>query len=181
MKRERGIPELALGKLLGHTGISRIFDQMDWAEDEIKEAMKRHPDSADVLYHSFTIMTATTDFFGEKLYRAHCGQLLDRLAAGGDVKAGTDAEMIAACSATSQITPLTTAATALYLRVWNRTFLDEPQDDEHIKHVNVDETNMLERELRRKLRKRDRVIGAIDCGGYHWGELAPECTFRKAS
>ena len=36
--------------------LAPVFDMMEWGEDEITQARQRHPDHADTLYHSFSLL-----------------------------------------------------------------------------------------------------------------------------
>jgi hypothetical protein len=72
-----------------------VFDQMDWSEDEISEAQQRHPQAADVLDRSVTLIHPTSDRMNTEFgYRSHCRKLLDRVANGEDTRPGTAAEVV---------------------------------------------------------------------------------------
>jgi hypothetical protein len=52
------------------------------------------------------------------VYRAHCRELLDRVARGEDTRQATAAECCAALMETSLAAPLSTSAAGLYPRLW---------------------------------------------------------------
>jgi hypothetical protein len=164
-----------LGSLL-----SGVFEQMDWAEDEIKAAQKRHPATADLLYHSFKLLCAPHELMAkEHVYRAHCRELLDRVAAGADTRPGTAAQVCIACSESSNLAPLTSTATGLYARMWQQAFprLGMQWDDvsEHYEALRGAQIDDAEQEMRRKLADPERRITEIDCKGMHHGETV-NCT-----
>src|SRR5215470_1857302 len=65
-------------------GVSR---QMEWAEDEIGQAMQRHPSECDVLYHSFSLLRPTHKLMAtEFVYRSHCQEILERLITDADTR-----------------------------------------------------------------------------------------------
>ena len=52
----------AMDDLLGGgfgSALAGAFEKMDWAEDEIARAGKRHPGQADLMWHSFKLLTPT--------------------------------------------------------------------------------------------------------------------------
>ncbi len=101
--------------------LAGAFKKMDWAEDEITRAQKRHPGQADLMWHCFKLLNPTHELMGtEWLYRSHCRELLDRMAAGQDTRPGTAAEICCQCSDASQLAPLTESAAGLYGRMFSR-------------------------------------------------------------
>jgi hypothetical protein len=75
-------------QLLG-VGLARDLDacfaQIDWAEDEIRRAQHRYRRQSDLLHHSFRLLSPTHDLMStEFVYRSHCCELLDRVAARAD-------------------------------------------------------------------------------------------------
>ncbi len=55
------------------------------------------------MYHGFKLLTPSHELMGtEFVYRSHCRQILDRLAAGQDTRPGTDAEIACACADASR-------------------------------------------------------------------------------
>jgi len=173
----------AAGDLLGDdfAGIfavmTSVFERMEWAEQEIEAAQARHPQHADRIWHSFSLLLPNPDLErmeSEMVYRSHCREILDRVAAGGDTRPGTAAEVCCAMLATSLLSPLTSAATGLYMRMWHAAgfpdldeFTEASRHHEALKHSLIDDH---ERFARRKLSATDRRLGRIDCFGRHHGE-----------
>lgn len=156
-------------------GLAGIFERMDWAEDEIKKARARHPKHSDRLYHSFLLLTPTHERMAtEFVYRAHCRELIDRVAAGADTRPGTAAEVCCAMLEVTLRTPIRSAAFGLYLRMWHAAgFPDYPEFTEwRGHHEALEQTTIDDHELfaRRKLAVADRHLGAIDCSGQHHGD-----------
>ncbi|WP_280404775.1 hypothetical protein [Nocardia brasiliensis] len=162
------------------------FDRMEWADVEIRKAVDRHPDKRNILYHCFSpdLMRATHELMGDELvFRAHCRELLERVATGMSTKPGTAAEVALACMESSLKAPLSTAAAGLYMRMWRQAefgFLRQPKDLvgdlESYEAIAGSEIDELERVSRVKLAVADRVLHDIECDGFHWGERA-DCEF----
>jgi hypothetical protein len=77
------------------------------------------PAAANRIQHSFLLLRpAHPRMRSEALYRSHCRELLDRVAAGEDTRPGTAAECSLALSETSLQVPLRTSAVGLYARMW---------------------------------------------------------------
>jgi hypothetical protein len=151
-----------------------IFSQIDWAEDEIAKAAQRHPAHADRIHHSFDLLTPYHDLMRtEFVYRSHCAELLDRVAAGADTRPGTAAEVCTACHDASQVAPLTTSAFGLYARMWEQAFPAHPAfttQREHYEALRGPQISDLESEARRKLAQPGRHLGVITCPGTHHGQ-----------
>ncbi|WP_067722788.1 hypothetical protein, partial [Nocardia yamanashiensis] len=155
-----------------------IFEQMQWAEEEIAAAQRRHPAAADLLWHSFILCKHDhPKMLREILFRAHCREILDRVVAGRDTRDGTAAEVILVTYAASLVAPMNTTGTGLYLRMWRKAGLPplDPEghiaDQEHYEALKGSRIDDLEAELRRKLRRPDRVHDAdLTCCGKHNGE-----------
>ena len=107
----------ALDGILGSglTGmLDGLFGQMEYAADEIERAQARHRSGADRIWHSFGLLTPAHDRMAtEFVYRSHCRELLNRVAAGQDTRPGTAAELCCALSDASTVAPLTTTAAGL--------------------------------------------------------------------
>jgi hypothetical protein len=154
--------------------LAGLFEQMDWAEDEIGKAQKRDPAHADLIYHTFKIMTPSHELMGtEFVYRSHVREQIARAVAGQDTRPGTSAEICLACSEASQVAPLTETAAGLYARMWGRAFPGITdvwqQPREHYEALRGTLIDDLEAWSRRKLAQSDRVI-EFDCGGMHHGQ-----------
>jgi hypothetical protein len=106
--------------------IDSVLDRCMWAEDEIEAAQLRHGErDRGPLWNSFRLLKPTHErAWPELVYRAHCRELLDRVAAGLDTQPATDAEKIAVLSAASQAAPLNSGAETLYLRIGTRMLPD---------------------------------------------------------
>ncbi|GAA3852424.1 hypothetical protein GCM10022243_17610 [Saccharothrix violaceirubra] len=148
--------------------------QFLWAEDEIDEATHRHPTKADLLHHSFALLTPTHPLMAtEFVHRSHCRDLLDRVAAGTDTRPATAAELCCASCEASQIAPLTRAATGLYFRMWAQAFPHLPHASDllpHLEAVDGDRIDDLETHHRRTLSIPTRTLGPVECSGLHHGK-----------
>ncbi len=167
----------ALDQLLGPGTASQldtVMDQLSWAEDEITRARHRHPGRADLLHHAFSLLTPSHELMRtEFVYRSHCAEILERVAAGTDTRPGTAAEVCAVCHDASQIAPLTTTAFGLYARTWQRAFPDKPiftSQAEHYEALRGSQITDLETQTRAKLAQTSRRLTAIDCPGTHHGQ-----------
>jgi hypothetical protein len=151
--------------------------QVQWAEEEITDACRRHPAVADRLFHAFPLLVPTAPSMRtEMVYRVHCREILERLASGVDTRPGTDAEMAITCCEMSQRAPMSTAGAATYMRVWRRAFPCTDVFDEHAvhyEHVAGAEADRLEREMRHKLAAPGRRLVDLTCDGMHHGEMTP--------
>jgi hypothetical protein len=177
----------AIDNLLGDGGeftrvLSGLFEQIEQAENEIQRAIRRHPESADLLYHSFRLLTPGHELMRtEFVYRSHCAELLERVVAGQDTRPGTAAEICIACCEASQLAPLTSTAAGLYARMWGQAFPGHGQQWDtaagHYEALSGPQIDDLEAWARRKLAIGDRRITKIDCGGRHHGQPV-NCTAR---
>ena len=65
--------------------LTEAFATIEWAEDEIAQAIERHPQATDSLYHAFSLLHPREIGAGmhtEPVYRSHARELLERVAAG---------------------------------------------------------------------------------------------------
>lgn len=172
-----------IGDLLGGA-LAGIFERMEWAEDEIDKARTRHPRHADRIWHSFLLLAPThARMATEFVYRSHCRELLDRVAAGEDTRPGTAAEICCAMSQVSLATPLRSAAAGLYMRMWQTAgfpgfpeFADASGHHEALQRSVIDDHEQF---VRRKLTVATRRLGDIDCAGRHHGEQV-SCVYARA-
>lgn len=162
------------------------FKQWDWAAEEIQNAQKRHPQHADLLFHAFILLQPNDELDRmrfELVYRAHCRELLDRVAAGEDTRPGTAAEICCALLETSQLAPLKSAAAGLYMRMWQAAGLPEipdlPEASHHYEALEKSTIDDHERFARRKLTVADRRLGSINCCGLHDGEDV-HCVYARS-
>lgn len=170
-------------EILGSIG--EDLERIDWAEEEIRAAQKRHPGQAARVWHGFSLLRAThrrLEF--ELLFRAHCREILDRIAAGEPTQPGTAAEVLAALAEASLRAPLNTETGGLYFRMWRVAGLPPLGDDigqlEHYEAITGSRIDDLEAQSRRRLTAPDRKLGAITCVGRHHGELVV-CAFAPAT
>lgn len=175
-------PAALLGSL--ENTLAGIFEAMEWAEDEIERAAKRHPQAWDLLYHSFILIRPRDGMElltrTEPMMRAHSRELLERVAAGQDTRLATDAEICVAMSEVSQITMIRPEAAGLYARAFGRVFKDSnpwAEREDHYEALYAGEIDELEAMTRHKLADRERVLDPKDCTGTHHGEPAPSCRF----
>jgi hypothetical protein len=161
-------------------GVSR---QMEWAEDEIRQALKRHPSERDLLYHSFSLLRSTHKLMStEFVYRSHCREILQRLVTDADTRPGTAAEVCCICCDMSLHTPLRSPAVGLYHRMWTAAFPDQPMFAELSQHHEALEGSTiddLETTVRRKLTVKSRTLPDITCTGRHDGEIV-QCKYTGA-
>jgi len=115
----RELAPLPLGVLLTET-----FHRMVLAEDEITAAKKRYPDKADAIHGAFRYLRPSELLRGkaDDVFRAHCRELLARVAGEKDLRPGTAAELVALFSEMSQATLLDRTATLLYSKLFQEVF-----------------------------------------------------------
>jgi hypothetical protein len=82
------------------------------------------------------------------------------------------------------VVPLNAASTTLYVRAWRRAFPDQVPfghlDLASYEHVAAGRADELETEVRRRLRRPDRVLGALTCASTHHGTPRPDCPYATA-
>ena len=102
---------------------------VQWAEEEIEAAIRRHPGAASDLWYSFRLLVPAVSCTGwgtEFVIRGHARELLERVAAGADTRPGTAAECAMAMAAVSVKIPLHGAAAGFYCRMWRQAFPGQP-------------------------------------------------------
>ena len=160
------------------SGLRDVFSSMDWAEDEIERAARRHPDQTDALYHSFGLLQPRDigpGMGGEFVYRSHAAELLDRVAAGVDTRPATAAELCLVCCEASLRTPLDGPTAGMYFRMWLQAFPDTPitagQADQQVHYERLYGTQIddLERTQRHKAADPHRRLQDVNCPGTHHG------------
>lgn len=99
--------------------IAHAFRCMEIAEEEISAAKARRPLLATQLHDGFRELCPPDVLreAGERLYRAHCRELLDRIATSSPLQPATTAELLGLLQAMSLAAPLERTTTALY---WDR-------------------------------------------------------------
>ncbi|ONI83987.1 hypothetical protein ALI22I_33850 [Saccharothrix sp. ALI-22-I] len=167
----------AIVQLLGYDTVKVLdtaFNQLEWAEDEIRRAIRRSPSKANELYHSFPLLkTDNPRMAVELVYRGHCRELLKRVVSGADTRPGTAAEVCCLCSYMSTIAPLQMPAMGLYFRMWAQAFPGVPvvsaENRQHYEALGKGEIDDLEAISRKKLLVPGRTLGEIKCKGLHHG------------
>lgn len=174
----------ALSEILGTTAgsLARTFEQMDWAEDEIRRATRRHRSYANELFHSFLLLTPTADRMStEFVYRSHCRELLHRVVTDADTRPGTATEVVCVLSQASTVAPFTAPAAGLYFRMWATAFPDQPNFGadrlDHHEALAGSTIDDLEALVRRKLSVPDRRLRGVECLGRHHGR-AVRCRYH---
>jgi heat shock protein HspQ len=162
-----------------------LFAAMNWAEEEIAAARRRHPEQADAIYHAFHVLLPRDIGPGMGtafVYRGHVRELLERRAAGADLRPATAAEICLALVQTSLRAPMHGPAAGLYFRMWLAAFPNHALTAEHAhhqvhyEHLQGPRIDELEAQLRHQLRDPDRQLGDIDCAGRHHGRPVA-CTY----
>ena len=109
--------------------IRSTFRAMEIAEEEITAAKERHPLASTAIHEAFRFL-CPNDLLrgaGDRLYSAHCRELLDRVAVDPqrpDLSEPTAAELCAALSQLSLGGPLTHDYTVAFGDVFRRAFPD---------------------------------------------------------
>jgi len=104
-KTRRVLELVGLGELGGT--FSQAFRKMSVAEEEILSACERHPEEIKLIWNSFKLLDpGELAMLDDGVYRAHCRELLDRVADGEDTRPGTRAETCAMISRMTQATRL---------------------------------------------------------------------------
>lgn len=128
---------------------------VQWACEEIAAAAARHPAATDAVNDSFPLLMPSNPLLvTEELYRAHCVELLDRVARGEDTRPGTAAECCIVLSKVNLEVPLPTHAVGLYSRMWQQAGL--PVNElaavgAHYEAIAGTQIDDLETEMRQKL------------------------------
>jgi len=75
--------------------ITSLFDYMDICEEEIKRAIKARPDCRAELFDAFQYLKPPEKLreYSREIYRAHCRELLERVAQKQDISMPTWAEI----------------------------------------------------------------------------------------
>jgi hypothetical protein len=77
---------------------------MEIAEGLIEELSQEHPERADLIWHSFSLLRPTHDLMhkSDVIYRSHCREILQRVIDGADTRPGTAAECCIVCCETAR-------------------------------------------------------------------------------
>jgi hypothetical protein len=152
---------------------------MEIAEGLIEELSRERPESADLIWHSFSLLRPTHSLMHKTamIYRSHGREILQRVIDGADTRPGTAAECCIVCCETSQIAPLTVAGVGTYMRMWQAAGLPDAgagvsaEHHEAIRGPAIDEH---ERMMRRKLAQPWRKLPSVI-------EHSPRCPATLAS
>jgi hypothetical protein len=163
--------------------LAEDFDRLEWAEDEVAAAQRRHPPDADLLFHCFSLLEARfTQMRTDFVFRSHCRELLERVARGEDTRPGTAAEACCVMGNTSLHAPLRSSAAGLYMRMWAAAGFPEIEEfttarvhHEALERSTIDDH---ERFLRGSIAVPGRRLADITCCGRHHAEPAV-CRFAK--
>lgn len=151
-----------------------LLEVMEWAAEEIECAIIRNPGMADTLYHSFSLLMPSCELMStEFVYRSHAAEILERVTTGGDTRPATASEVCCVLCTASQVTPLSSAASGLYCRMWATAFPDKPmfwESGAHHEALEGSRIDGLETLTRRKAAVADRTLKDITCPGWHHGE-----------
>ncbi|MFJ4651040.1 hypothetical protein ACIP5Y_07180 [Nocardia sp. NPDC088792] len=150
--------------------------QHQWTEQEIAAAQQRHPEQADVLFHAYDLPQLTNArLCCELLLRAHCRELLERVATGQDTRPGTAVEVLLLTHRASRTAPLTGAAVGLFLRMWKAAALPDPHrhtaDLAHYEASLAEDIDRLETDAREAEQHDQRIPDPRpECAGEHLGQ-----------
>jgi len=155
---------------------------VDIAEDEIEQAAARRPQAAGDLFHCFRLLLPAFEaraWGTEFVLRAHCRELLERVARGQDTRPGTNAECLLAIAQVAMEVPLNGAAAGFYLRMWSAAFPGHELTGhgQHYEALYKGSIDDIERWTRKKLAIPGRVLRDITCDGLHHGQPAA-CRYR---
>ena len=108
--------------------VADVFRMMEYAEEEIQAAYARFPRRVrSRVRGSFVVLcsSAVLSGRGDRLYRAHVRELIERFVARKDCRPATDAEVLAAILQMSLVAPLARTAQATAERLFARLFPEE--------------------------------------------------------
>jgi hypothetical protein len=142
-----------------------VFGLMLVAEDEIALSQAKLPKEArdlrEALHQCFLPLAPSDPVqMSEKLYRAHCRELLARIVSGSRLEPATDAEVVGVLSGVSLRVMLRSEAMLLYRVLFRRLFPE--QADSALGEPNADERDAWC--LEQANRVREEIAGAIERG-----------------
>jgi hypothetical protein len=142
--------------------IGMCFDQMQWAEDEIKKAQERHPEQAELIWNQFMLLHTPIPMPVERVYRSHARELLERVAVGEDTTEATNAELAVICSEASLQGPLDPVGVLVYTRVFRRAFPEMGErllgDYDTLEADFGQAADKLERAMREEAHQPERIV-----------------------
>jgi len=118
-------------ELLPHALASRLqnfFDLVAIAEEEIAAAIQRYPQQAVALWDQFKMLSpsAALSRLTSQVYRAHCRELLERVAAGEDTRPATLAEILVTVSDESLAYAFNALGVGVYAHCWRAVWAGAP-------------------------------------------------------
>ena len=164
--------------------VTTALAALDWAEEEITQAITRHPSKRDQFFHSYPVLAPSTILFPvEFVYRGHFREILERIATGQDTRPGTAAEACCLLAEVSKATPFPPYGHGLYFRLWAKAFPGHQQlvPDSQLNHYEAlfgPKIDKLEGDIRKDLTVKDRQIGPITCDGVHNGAVV-DCIYAR--
>ena len=118
--------------------VQNTFKFIEIAEEEIERAQHRHPEQASQLYRTFSFIRPDHFItYHPTIYRHHCRELLERIAAGADTRPGTLAEAAIAIMQVTLATPVQRDVAILYGRLFKRFF---PEQYETLRYFPTEES-----------------------------------------
>ena len=114
-----------------------LFDQMVIADEEIEFAKMQHPNQRALLHQCFLLLQPSGILnsvvgLAERIYRAHCRQLLERVVTGEKLEQPTDAEIMIIVMQGSLVGPLRNDYAYAYFKLFRQHFPDAlPEIDEY--------------------------------------------------
>ena len=125
-------------EVLGPLGpeVRGIFALMELADEELDAAKKRHPLAEFAIQKSFPLLQPAVELFAGKhaeVYRAHCRELLDRVADGAsekELRRGTRAEVLCVLTDWSLSHPPGPQGAALLSTLFAEVFPDRVDPDD---------------------------------------------------
>ena len=118
--------------------VGNTFKFIEVAEEEIARAQHRYPEQAAHLHRTFSFLRPDHFInYHPTIYRHHCRELLERIAAGADTRPGTLAEAAIAIMQVTLATPVQRDVAILYGRIFKRFF---PEQYETLRHFPTEES-----------------------------------------
>ena len=151
-------------EVLGPLGsdVRGLFALMEIAEEELAAARRRHPLAEFAIQKSFPLLQPEAGLFAGKhaeLYRAHCRELLARVAEGAsekELRLGTRAEVLCVLTDWSLSTPPGPQGAALLSTLFGEVFPDrvDPDDSNLLREPWPGATDELLGALQRQIERR---------------------------
>lgn len=109
--------------------IKQAFHLMGIAEEEIAAGQRRHPSKAKEIHKAafMAVQPYHKEFWRapDNVYRAHCREIIDRVAAGAKLEIATDAEILYGLYSACQKAPPGDHFSLLYQRLFIKIFPDQ--------------------------------------------------------